>query len=146
MVSPNRMEHFGKMLIVCLSLFLSNCRCLQRKGTRWPSKECISHVGLMYGNPLMLRSRMTDSIDCLMTLDKGSWGKTWLECVQLSDTVCLLSLLACSNRFHCMTYWLETSKVEVTSFGEQLFNELEWMKSLVSASIKFCSSLLPVMP
>lgn len=69
--------------------------------------------------------RITDFIDCLMILDKDSWGKMRLEYVQLSDTVCLLSPVAHSNRFHCMTLWLETSKVEVTSFGEQLFNELE---------------------
>lgn len=59
---------------------------------------------------------------------------------------CMLSLLARSSQFHCMTYWLETSRVRVKSFGEELFSELEWMESLVSVRIKFCPSLLLVMP
>lgn len=63
-----------------------------------------------------------------------------------NSMTCMLSLLAHSNQFHCMTYWLETSKVGVKSFGEELFSELEWMESLVSTGIKFCPSLLLVMP
>lgn len=58
----------------------------------------------------------------------------------------MLSLLAHSNQFHCMTYWLETSKVGGKSFGEGLFSEFEWMESLVSTGIEFCPSLLLVMP
>lgn len=79
-----------------------------------------------------------------MILGKDSWDKTWLEYVKLE--YCMLSLLAHRNQFHCMTYWLGTSKVGVKSFGEQLFSELEWMKSLARASIKFCPGLLLVMP
>lgn len=43
----------------------------------------------------------------------------------------MVSLLAHSNQFLCMIYWLETSQGEVRLFGKQLFSELEWMKSLV---------------
>ena len=60
--------------------------------------------------------------------------------------MCMLNLLAHTNQFHCMIYWLEISQVGLKLFGEQLFSELEWMKSLVNTGIKFCPGLLLVMP
>lgn len=60
--------------------------------------------------------------------------------------MCMLSLLAHTNQSHCMIYQLEISQVGLKLFGEQLFSELEWMKSLVSTGIKFCPGLLLVMP
>lgn len=144
MVFPNCMWNDGRILIV--SLYFSAIEDAGREKRLYDPAESIFHMWGWCAVISLFWSRMTDSIDCLVMLGNDSWGKTWLEYLQLSDIVCLLSLLAHSNRFHCMTYWLETSKVEVTSFGEQLFSELEWMKSLVSASIKFYPSLLLVMP
>ena len=37
----------------------------------------------------------------------------------------MLNLLAHTNQFHCMIYWLEISQVGLKLFGEQLFSELE---------------------